>query len=77
MNQYWMVVLIVTIVMVASIFKSRHKHLHSRATLENDPETLRMKEDLKMLRERVQVLERIATDRENTLERQIEALRDR
>ena len=77
MNQYWMVVLIVTVVMIAGIFKSRHKHLGARADFENDPETLRMKEDLKMLRERVQVLERIATDRENTLERQIEALRDR
>lgn len=77
MNQYTMVVFIVLIVMIASVIKSKHKHLHIRPDLDHDPEALRMKEELKVLRERVQVLERIATDRENTLERQIEALRDR
>ena len=35
------------------------------------------KDEVKQLKERIHVLERIATDKENTLSRQIEELRDR
>jgi hypothetical protein len=37
----------------------------------------RLRAELRQLKERVQVLERIATDKEDTLSRQIESLRDR
>jgi hypothetical protein len=77
MNQYNMVVMIVLIVMIATVLKARYRHNSERVSRADDPETLRMKEEMKMLRERVQVLERIATDRENSLARQIEELRDR
>ena len=83
MNQYWMVVLIVAIVMVASVFRARYGY-HSRrrrGEVEADPaervETLRLKDEVKQLKERIHVLERIATDKESTLSRQIEELRDR
>lgn len=77
MNQYSMVVLIVLIVMIATVMKARYRHGGNLAPRADDPDTLRMKEELKILRDRVAVLERIATDRENSLSRQIEELRDR
>jgi len=77
MNQYSMVVLIVLIVMVATVMKARYRHGGLQVPRGDDAETLRMKEELRALRERIQVLERIATDRENSLSRQIEELRDR
>ena len=43
----------------------------------DEVETLRLREEVKELKERIHVLERIATDRENTLSRQIDDLRDR
>lgn len=42
-----------------------------------DPETERLRDEVKQLKERLHVLERIAVDKENTLSRQIEQLRDR
>ena len=77
MNQYNMVVLIVLIVMVATVLKARYRHNADRIRDTDDPETLRMKEEVRALRDRVAVLERIATDGGNSLERQIEQLRDR
>ena len=38
---------------------------------------MRLRDEVKQLKERIHVLERIATDRENSLSRQIEELRDR
>ena len=38
---------------------------------------LRLRDEVKQLKERIHVLERIATDKESTLSRQIEELRDR
>lgn len=77
MNPFEMVVLIVAVVMIASVVKARFQH---RSRSEPDPaeqaETLRLRDEVKQLKERLHVLERIATDRENTLERQIEELRD-
>ena len=77
MSREAMVVLIVLIVMIATVFKARYRANVEQGPRGDDAETLRMKEEMKMLRERVQVLERIATDRENSLSRQIEELRDR
>ena len=45
---------------------------------QGDPlETERLRDEMLRLKERVQVLERIATDKEDTLTRQIDSLRDR
>ncbi len=75
-----MVVVIVAIVMIATVLKSRFHGSHRRDR-EEDPqeraETLRLREEVKQLKERLHVLERIATDRENSLSREIEELRDR
>jgi uncharacterized membrane protein len=45
--------------------------------LERDPEAERLQDEVEMLRDRIAVLERITVEKENSLERQIEALRDR
>ena len=70
MNQFEMVVLIVAIVMIAGVFKAKYGYGRRRgASAEADP-----KEQAK---ERIQVLERITVEKENTLSKQIEELRDR
>ena len=42
-----------------------------------DRETLRLREEVKMLKERLHTLERITVDKESSLARQIDDLRDR
>ena len=78
MNPFEMVVLIVAIVMIAGVLRSRHAH--RRPDVEDDPadrvETIRLRDEVSQLKERIHVLERIATDKESTLSRQIEELRD-
>ena len=77
-----MVVLIVAIVMIASIFRARYGYGRNRrgqsfAAPEDSAETLRLRDEVKELKERIKVLERITVDKENSLARQIEELRDR
>lgn len=45
--------------------------------LADDKETQRLRDEVIQLKERVKVLERITVEKENSLERQIEELRDR
>jgi hypothetical protein len=75
MNQYEMVVIIVVAVMIAGILKARYKSHGARPA--DDAETLRMREEVKAMRERIHVLERIVTEKEDALSREIEQLRDR
>jgi uncharacterized protein YlxW (UPF0749 family) len=79
-----MVVLIVTIVMIASIIKSRNGsrlgrrgHDGETAQVADGRETERLRDEVKQLKERLAVLERITVEKENSLEREIEKLRDR
>jgi uncharacterized protein YlxW (UPF0749 family) len=77
-----MVVMIVAIVMVASIVKarygySRHRRSDRPLQAEDNAETLRLREEVKQLKERLHVLERIAVEKENSLAKEIESLRDR
>ena len=73
-----MVVMIVAIVMVASVLKSRHRRrplLPDEA--EPGAENARLQEEVRQLKERIAVLERITVEKENSLAREIEQLRDR
>ncbi len=77
-----MVVAIVAIVMVASIIRAkygygRHRRSRDSAAPEDSAETLRLREEVKMLKERLQVIERITVEKENSLAKEIESLRDR
>lgn len=75
-----MVVLIVAIVMLASIIKVKHgagRDRHGNGPMIDTAETHRLRDEVKQLKERLAVLERITVEKENTLEREIERLRDR
>ena len=84
MGRYEMIVAIVAIVMFATVLKARYGHLHRRRgngseeiPAQERAENLRLREEVTELRERIKVLERITVDKENSLARQIEELRDR
>ncbi|MBA2770897.1 MAG: hypothetical protein M3428_01535 [Pseudomonadota bacterium] len=77
MNPFEMVVLIVAIVMIAGVLKTRGAGRRERGDPREELENRRLREEVKELKERLHVLERIATDRENSLAREIDELRDR
>ena len=75
-----MVVLIVAIVMFASVIKGRTGHRRPRRHVPlhvDDEENARLRGEVTELKKRLAVLERITVEKENSLERQIESLRDR
>lgn len=84
MNQFEMVAVIVIAVMLASVLRAkygygrrRHRGRDEAISAEEHAETLRLREEVKALKDRIHVLERIAVEKEDTLSRQIEELRDR
>ena len=82
MNPFEMVAVIVVAVMMASVLRAKYGHSRRRdgdnsVSAEEHAETLRLREEVKMLKDRIHVLERIAVEKEDTLSRQIEELRDR
>lgn len=81
MGPYEMVVLIVLIVMIGSVLKARmgggrRPSLVGEAPHKAD-ENARLKSEVRALHERIAVLERITLEKESSLEREIEKLRDR
>ena len=83
MNPFEMVAIIVATVMIASVLRAKYGHSRHRdrgedvMTAAEQAETLRLRDEVKALKERIHVLERITVEKENTLSRQIEELRDR
>ena len=78
MNPGEMIVLIVLIVTIGKIFSSRRRSKDvATDIIQADPDSARMREEVKMLKERIAVLERITTDANSTaaLDREIEKLR--
>lgn len=72
-------ILIVAIVMFALVMKAKYRvdrRSHGPA-LEDQAENARLRDEVKQLKDRIHVLERIAVDKENSLSREIEDLRDR
>ena len=68
--------------MFASIFRARYGHSRRRIGIsdrrsQDSAETLRLREEVKILKDRLHVLERITVDKENSLSREIDSLRDR
>ena len=90
MGPFEMVVAIILIVTIGKIIQTKQKAKHGIVEDEdfmgtkthrllNSAETQQMQDDIRALKERIQVLERIATDSSSTndLNRQIEELRGR
>jgi len=86
MNPFEMVVAIIIVITVGKVLSTRMQARHS-GSANNDgngntsegPEASRLREEIKYLKERVAVLEKIATDDRGAreLENEIEKLRDR
>lgn len=83
MNPFEMVVLIVAITAVAGIFRAKYglprRRGHRDGAAIDDAENDRLRAEVRALKDRVAVLERIATDNDRglQLDREIEALRHR
>ena len=79
MNPFEMVAIIVVAVMIASVLRAKYSGRSDERTSspKESAENIRLREEVKELKERLHVLERIATDRENSLAREIDELRDR
>ncbi len=75
-SSHIMVILIVMIVMIASVLRARYRG-GAGGDAPDSAETARLREEVKQLRDRLAVLERITVEKENSLAREIEALRDR
>ena len=77
MNQYEFILGIVFIVMVTSLVRHGLKLKAKPAEPASDAEADRLRGEVLALKDRIAVLERIATDRSTMLDREIEELRDR
>ena len=79
-DPFIMVVMIVLIVTIGSIIRARmgiRTDKHGNDHVPDNGETTRLREEVKQLKERLAVLERITVEKESSLEREIERLRDR
>jgi hypothetical protein len=89
MNPFEMVVAIIVIVTIGGVLKARYgiskdymgneTYTPRKADTATATENARLKDELRTLKERVQVLERVVTDTEGSvrLDREIESLRDK
>ena len=86
MNPFEFVLAIILISGVFSLLRHRmgvsdRRELRHRGAQQHAPEdsveNLRLRDEVKELKERLKVLERITVEKENTLSHQIEELRDR
>jgi hypothetical protein len=83
MNPFEFVLTLMAMMFIFTII--RHKMgipLRSMRQMRGDapvdsPETLRLRDEVKELKERIKVLERITVEKENSLAKEIESLRDR
>jgi hypothetical protein len=67
----------VLIVTIGQVVRAKVGRRGRQAGLADDPEAARLRDEVRMLKERVVVLERIATDKDHLLEQEFERLRDR
>ena len=80
MGPFEMVVAIVLITAIASIWKAKHgirRDKHGNEHYVDHAENRQLREEVKQLKERLAVIERITVEKENSLEREIEKLRDK
>lgn len=75
MNPFEMVVLIVAIVMIASVIKARARARDNAALAADSPDAEAMRIEIARLKDRVEVLERLATDKSQRLADEIDSLR--
>ncbi len=85
MNPFEMVIGIILIVTIGGVLRARYQAQHGIVEDKDgkqhrlqEPDSDQLRDEVKVLKERIQVLERIATDNDsaNDINRQIEQLRD-
>jgi len=83
MGKYDMIAFIVLVVTIGSVLRAafglRYRRRRDRQLdlpAREDAETLRLREEVKQLKERLHVLERITVEKESSLEREFARLRD-
>jgi hypothetical protein len=79
MNPFEFVLAIIFLTGIFGLMRQRMRvrHIWERPENEDNQETLRLRDEVKELKERLKVLERITVDKENSLANEIESLRDR
>jgi cytochrome c-type biogenesis protein CcmH/NrfG len=79
MNPFSMTVLIVLIIAVAKVMSRRYQALGQQQQVVPSADAMRAQDEIRQLKERVAVLERVVTDSHGSigLDREIERLRDR
>ena len=79
MNPFEFVLAIFFMIMVFGLLKQRMgvRNRWEHPAGEDSQETLRLREEVRELQERIKVLERITVEKENSLAKEIESLRDR
>jgi hypothetical protein len=83
MNPFEMVVAIVAIGSIASVLRAKYGVVRRDkgevyvGRPQDDADAARQRDEIRALKERIAVLERIATDGSTSLDREIEALRER
>lgn len=79
MNPFEFVLAIMFMVFAFSLLKHRMgiRNRWDRPEVEDNGENRRLREEVGELKERIKVLERITVEKENSLARQIDELRDR
>ena len=80
-SSHIMVIMIVLIVMIASVFRAKYnvgkdRHGNPLPRAQDSLETQRLRDEVIRMRDRLEVLERITVEKENSLAREIESLRD-
>jgi hypothetical protein len=75
MNPFEMVVIIVAIVTLASVIKSRARARDNAALSADSPDAEALRMEIARLKDRVEVLERLATDKSRRLADEIDSLR--
>lgn len=77
MNPFEMVAIIVVAVMIASVLRAKYRsHGNAESNPAAEAENVRLRDDVKQLKDRVRVLEQIVTDSGAQTAAQIEALRE-
>jgi hypothetical protein len=81
MNVFEFVLGIIVVVTLAGLVRAklgiRRDKWGNEHPLHDDADTARLRDEVKSLKERLAVIERITVEKENSLEREIERLRDR
>ena len=80
MGPFEMVVAIVLITTIAGIWRAKYgmrRDRHGNEHYVDSAENQRLRDEVKQLKERLAVIERITVEKENSLEREIEKLRDK